>query len=98
MPLSKFGKRKWEASWQLAENVDLLRSKWGDPRKPVHTWNKEKLKRLKPVLEVKGDSVLDVGCGLGHGYALLRHEVHEYVGVDFPVRVKACQKMFPEGG
>jgi len=51
---------------------------YGEPNNP----KKEHLRRMKMALElITGESVLDVGCGIGHMYHLLPKNI-KYMGID----------------
>ena len=82
------------ATW-TSEHAEKMLKKWGDPREPYEywwSWKKLLLSEVKNL--IIGGDVLDVGCGVGHMYALMDQP---YTGVDFPDLVEACKKLFPEG-
>ena len=69
--------KDWEI-WDEAE-VAKIEEAWGSPiaGKGRHQRLVEKVASL-----ISDMSVLDVGCGLGHLYYLIRNEVQAYLGVD----------------
>ena len=89
--------REWEP-WQLPEYAESRLEMWGNPTSPPKTWFKYKYNNLKKLPEmIDGDSVLDVGCGCGHTYAILKGHVKEYLGVDSAkAMIDICHRFFPE--
>lgn len=70
---------------------------WGNPLEPPEKWNKDKYQRLKRLPKLlKGKSVLDVGCGLGHSYVIIKPFVEKYLGLDLEEMIRICHKFFPK--
>jgi len=70
---------------------------WGKPTDTPLTWGDGKYQRLSRVPRlITGNSVLDVGCGCGHLYALLKDKIGTYTGLDFKAMVDICREFFPE--
>ncbi|MBU7017909.1 MAG: class I SAM-dependent methyltransferase [Theionarchaea archaeon] len=68
---------------------------WGPPDSPKKWRNKDRMEI--PVKFLKGDKVLDVGCGLGHLYCALRGKVARYIGADAsPSMLLMARQYFPE--
>lgn len=83
------------ATW-TNEHAEKMLKKWGDPRLPSYKWWRWKRLLLEKVESlVQGESILDVGCGIGHLYSLLKDK--KYYGVDFKPMVDICRELFPEG-
>lgn len=89
--------RPWEV-WDEEEAANLERA-WGSPEggKGRHQALIERVVGL-----IKGKSVLDVGCGLGHLYGALIYakelDIETYVGVDSsPAMVEKASSYFGEG-
>jgi 2-polyprenyl-3-methyl-5-hydroxy-6-metoxy-1,4-benzoquinol methylase len=68
---------------------------WGPPTNPTQ-W--EGLNRMEiPVALLKGESALDVGCGLGHLYYALKGKVTTYMGIDASTHMlEKAREYFPE--
>lgn len=90
--------RKWEI-WDERRAGNLAKA-WGDPNKcakgevpsngRMHWSLIEKASSL-----VEGNSVLDVGCGFGHLFSLLRDR--DYLGVDTSESmIRMAREFFPE--
>lgn len=85
--------KPWEI-WSEAE-ADNLEKAWGPPMrgKGRHQVLVEKVASL-----IRGKSVLDVGCGLGHLYGAIKNDVERYLGVDSsPAMVRGARSYFGEG-
>jgi SAM-dependent methyltransferase len=77
------------------ERVHFYKETWGPPTDPKNWRNLDRMEI--PVSLLKGDTVLDVGCGLGHLYYALKGKVTQYVGVDAsPFMLKKAREFFPE--
>jgi len=89
--------RDWEP-WQSREYAESRLEMWGNPTDPPEKWNKHKYNRLRKLPKlIRGSTVLDVGCGLGHSYAVLRSHVTEYLGVDSAkAMIDICHRFFDE--
>ncbi len=90
-------KRPWEV-WSEQKYADFCLKGWGNPTLPPETWDIDKYRRLNEIPSlITGKTVLDVGCGLGHLYALLRNRNLTYKGIDSsPIFIQGCKKFFPE--
>ena len=68
---------------------------WGPPTNPT-LW--EGLDRMEiPVTLLRGESALDVGCGIGHLYFALRDKVTTYMGIDASTHMlEKAREYFPE--
>ena len=76
------------------ERVQFYIKTWGPPTNPTmwHGLNRMDI----PVTLLKGNTVLDVGCGLGHLYYALKGKA-TYVGVDAsPHMLQKAREYFPE--
>jgi len=90
--------KKWRRVWQDTTHVKETLRAWGAPTTPPQTWGLGKYARLEPLPSlIRGASLLDVGCGFGHGYVLVRDRVKQYRGVDVAARVAVAKQHFPEG-
>ncbi len=70
---------------------------WKNPTHKPAYWAKGQKDRLTRVAKlVPEGSVLDVGCGCGHLYPLLKGKATDYTGVDFKAMINICKKHFPE--
>jgi len=88
--------RDWEP-WASPEYAESRLENWGHPLDPPTEWRHGKYDRLKVLPRmILGRSVLDVGCGLGHTYVLVKDVVEEYLGLDLASMVKICHRYFPE--
>ena len=88
--------RDWEP-WRKPEYAESRLKLWGNPLNPPSSWEKHKYRRLRVLPKMLlGKSVLDVGCGLGHTYRLIRNTVDEYLGLDLPAMIDICLRFFPE--
>ncbi|MBU6997879.1 MAG: class I SAM-dependent methyltransferase [Theionarchaea archaeon] len=77
------------------ERARFYRDTWGPPTNPKKWGNLDRMKI--PVSLLKGETVLDVGCGLGHLYHALKGQITQYVGVDAsPFMLEKARKFFPE--
>ncbi|MGC1121727.1 MAG: class I SAM-dependent methyltransferase [Candidatus Methanofastidiosia archaeon] len=76
------------------ERAHFYKKTWGPPTNPKN-WGS--LDRMEiPVNLLEGETVLDVGCGLGHLYHALKGKVTQYVGVDAsPSMLKKAREFFP---
>lgn len=89
-------KRSWEP-WRSPEYAESRLKLWGNPLDPPSSWDKYKYRRLRVLPKmIIGKSVLDVGCGLGHTYRLIRNTVDEYLGLDLPAMIDICHRFFPK--
>lgn len=73
--------RKWEV-WNEGLVTQIIQN-WHDPRntdKQPNDYHKMLIDKVPDL--IVGGSVLDVGCGLGHLYGLLKDKVREYLGID----------------
>lgn len=86
-------KRNWEI-WDKSE-VEKLEEEWGSPAKGKQTRHQALLMAVSKLIE---GSVLDVGCGLGHFYGIIRGDVKSsYLGVDSsPEMIKRAKANFSE--
>lgn len=77
------------------KRVQFYIETWGPPTSPKK-WHG--LDRMEiPVKLLKGETVLDVGCGLGHLYCALKGKVREYLGVDASsYMLEKARAYFPE--
>lgn len=88
--------RDWEP-WRRPEYAESRLKIWGNPLDPPSSWNKNKYMRLRVLPKmILGKSVLDVGCGLGHTYSLIKNTVDEYLGLDLPAMIEICHRFFPK--
>lgn len=77
------------------KRVQFYIDTWGPPTNPTkwHGLNRMEM----PVKFLKGKTVLDVGCGLGHLYYALKGKVTKYVGVDASFHMlQKAREYFPE--
>lgn len=87
-----------EKPWEVwdEEEATNLESAWGSPKggKGRHQALIEMVAGL-----IKGTSVLDVGCGLGHLYGTLKKlDIETYFGVDSsPAMIKKARSHFVKG-
>ena len=82
--------REWEV-WD-AELVDALKHSWTKDSNEYHWQLINKANGL-----IEGDSVLDIGCGLGHLYALLKNKHIKYMGIDTSKEmIKAVQNYYQD--
>lgn len=89
--------REWEP-WQLQKYAESRLELWGDPTNSPDKWNKYKYNNLRKLPNmIEGRTVLDVGCGCGHTYAVLKEHVDEYLGVDSAkAMIDICHRFFPK--
>lgn len=91
--------RSWQI-WDKPGFAETYSRRWGNPAEPPETWERGQRWRTQRAAELlEGGSVLDVGAGLGHLYAVLRKTRPEvgYVGVDVsPEMVAYAHHAFPE--
>ena len=89
----------WPEDHQPWKNPVFAKSRlklWGKPIDPPKKWNKSKYQRLSRIPDlIMGDSVLDVGCGCGHLYGLIKDRISAYTGLDFKSMVDICRGFFP---
>ena len=92
-------KTYWPKDHQPWKNPDFARSRlklWGNPNVSPKKWNKSKYQRLSRIPNlIVGDSVLDVGCGCGHLYSLIKDRIDTYTGLDFKSMIDICREFFP---
>lgn len=77
------------------KRVQFYIETWGPPTNPKkwHGLNRMEI----PVKLLKGETVLDIGCGLGHLYYALKGKVKKYVGVDAsPHMLEKARMYFPD--
>ncbi len=68
---------------------------WGPPTNPKKWGDLDRMEI--PVNLLKGETVLDVGCGLGHLYHALKGKITQYVGVDAsPSMLMKAREFLPE--
>lgn len=83
--------REWEV-WD-AERVENFIKRFGTPKNPTAR-HKARMKLAASLVE--GKSLLDVGCGLGHLYPLVKNKVENYLGVDNSIAmVDMARKLQP---
>lgn len=83
--------RPWEV-WD-ENTAKELEQAWGPPTKGKNTRHQQLVKTVSKL--ILGKSVLDVGCGLGHLYGVIRGKVGIYLGVDSsPVMIRRAQSYF----
>lgn len=85
--------REWEV-WDAARGQSYVKN-YGTPHAPT----KDHAARMRAAASlVVGNSVLDVGCGVGHLYPHVRDCVTTYVGVDTSYDMLALARKFnPDG-
>lgn len=91
-------RRPWEI-WSERKYASFCLKDWGNPTLPPEEWDINKYRRLRGIRSlIVGNTVLDVGCGLGHLYALLRDKKGlKYRGIDSSsIFIQRCKKFFPE--
>jgi SAM-dependent methyltransferase len=77
---------------KVRDDYDAIAGSFSDTR--TRPW--PEMSRLRELL-VDGDRVLDVGCGNGRAYALLRGETFDYVGVDNSAElVRLARERYPD--
>ena len=77
------------------ERVKFYIETWGPPNAPKKWQDHDRMEI--PVTLLKGETVLDVGCGLGHLYYALKGKVTEYLGIDSsPHMLEKAREYFPE--
>jgi len=88
-------KRPWEC-WKHPEYGRQYLKQWGTPN-DISTWQPGVVYRFTRAADlIIGDSVLDVGCGIGHLYQLVRGQV-SYIGIDnTPVQIEIAKEFFPD--
>ncbi|MBU7015862.1 MAG: class I SAM-dependent methyltransferase [Theionarchaea archaeon] len=87
--------QKENMSFWDERRVQFYIETWGPPDNPKKWRNKDRMET--PVNLLKGDKVLDVGCGLGHLYYALRGMVAHYIGVDASsFMLQKAREYFPE--
>lgn len=81
--------------WNSEERAQLYITTYGPPNNAKPRYKQ----RMKMAAElIIGDTVLDVGCGVGHLYPHVKEKVKVYTGVDESVEmVKLAKKHNPEG-
>lgn len=97
--MNKNGK-EWEV-WNN-DRAEGLAKGWGNPNqsiKEINLSSGEKhgklINNIHFLIEREGENVLDVGCGLGHLYALLKDV--DYLGIDSSkAMLKKAREFFPE--
>lgn len=87
-------------SWEVWKNMDgyekYYLEVWGPPN-DIDKWRQGHKFRLRKALSLLvGESVLDVGCGMGHLYHLLEDRI-QYTGVDNAQKqIEYARHFFPE--
>ena len=83
--------------WRNFKFAQSRLKEWGNPTfKPAY-WSEGQKDRLTRVAKlVRKGSILDVGCGCGHLYPLLKGIATDYTGVDFKAMINICKKHFPK--
>lgn len=85
-------KRDWEI-WDT-QRVEYYIKRYGHPERQDE---QHRLRMRKAAELVEGDTVLDVGCGIGHLYPYVRAKVKEYVGIDnSEAMLEAARAFYPD--
>lgn len=89
-------KMPWEC-WKHPKYKRQYLKQWGKPNN-VLTWSTGALYRFTRTVDLlMGDSVLDVGCGTGHLYHLVKDKM-TYIGIDnTPSQIEIAKEFFPDG-
>lgn len=91
-----FELKEWRV-WAKPDYAEGRLRQWKSPLLPQEKWDRHKAKRLSLIPQlIKGSSVLDVGCGLGHCYATIKDGIDEYLGIDLKAMIDICHRFFPE--
>ena len=82
-----------ERDWEIwdKQRVEYYIKRYGHPERQDE---QHRLRMRKAAELVEGDTVLDVGCGIGHLYPYVRAKVKEYVGIDNSEAMLAAAKAF----
>ena len=89
-------KNKNNVDTQEIEKFNLLAHKWWDPTsefKPLHEINPLRLSFIKSSVNIKGQKILDVGCGGGILSESLANEGADVTGIDQGDRVIKIAKL-----
>lgn len=85
-------RREWEV-WNV-ELADELHRLWGEPG---HTTGRHWELLYRSATLIEGTTVLDVGCGQGHLYELIKSRGYDYLGIDnSEAMIAKAKSFFPE--
>ena len=85
-----------ERDWEIwdKERTEYYVKRYGHPERQD---NQHRLRMRKAAELVEGDTLLDVGCGIGHLYPYVRAQVKEYVGIDTSEHMlNAAKEFYPD--
>ena len=93
------GSRFWEP-WKRPGYAEECLKGWGSPRpefQPRTRGQRGKRHRTARTAKcLRGKTVLDVGCGVGHLFGVLKDEVEDYLGIDSPEMIRVARRCWPE--
>lgn len=89
--MEEFGEQKYALEVWAPDKIAFLEKQWSKQREYWYNL-------LNPLIPSGNQNVLDVGCGIGAYYDLLKKKAKNYVGIDITENmVKLARKRHPEG-
>lgn len=92
--------RFWEVWKYKPGHAEECLKGWGDPNLDFKTrtigQRGKRHRTIRTAKWLRGKTVLDVGCGVGHLFGVFKDKVDGYLGIDSEPMIELARKCFPE--